>query len=103
MTSGGYMAQGPGGKKPTRNMLDGFGVELVLGRRCLDGNPKFGGYVKLWNCTWSKFQQFNWTKQKTVQIKAADSAKKRCLEAYSHDASVRLVPCSRGSPAQRWE
>lgn len=57
--------------KQARRDADGNGIEMLLGRRCLDGSPQFGGRVKLCNCSWTQFQQFNWTADYTIQVVSA--------------------------------
>jgi hypothetical protein len=38
--------------KDAKPPKDGEGIELLLGRRCLDASRKWSPYVGLWNCTW---------------------------------------------------
>lgn len=84
-------------------------------------NTSYGGFVKTWNCTWSKFQRFHHTAASNSQLAAAPAHSQQpttmlaagaleikldrrlCVEAYTHDQSVRLVPCSPAARGQQWQ
>eukprot|EP00038_Savillea_parva_P011773 m.200030 g.200030 ORF g.200030 m.200030 type:complete len:507 (-) comp20937_c0_seq1:58-1578(-) len=90
----------------TKPNKDGLGIELVLGKRCLDASPARLPYVGLANCTWRPEQQFNWSHG---QISITDIRKTRRCATVETDATsdgptspIVLQACNRSDPQQQW-
>eukprot|EP00040_Diaphanoeca_grandis_P044062 m.11148 g.11148 ORF g.11148 m.11148 type:complete len:505 (-) comp8686_c0_seq1:90-1604(-) len=86
-----------------KQYVDGSGIELLVGKLCLQANQTNQLEVKFRNCTFSPEQNFNWTTNHEIDI-VLEEGFRHCLQVSPRDnVTLELAICNRSRTCQQWD
>jgi len=85
-----------------RDYIDGTGIELVLGKKCLNLLPN-SDVLDLQKCMFNPNQNFNWSEYQQLDI-ANETGHRLCVAlSPANNQSLSLESCNKSLSHQKWD